>query len=101
MDGGAAAMDNQSLSRVLHDIADVLEIKGESFFRIRSYRLSAESVGSHGDDVADMIRRGTTWERSPASVRASRPSFASWSRRAAARTTTTCCPKFRGASSTS
>ena len=51
-------MDNQSLSRVLHDIADALEIKGESFFRIRSYRLSAESVGSHGDNVADMIRRG-------------------------------------------
>ena len=51
-------MDNQSLARVLQDIADVLEIKGESFFRIRSYRLSAESVGSHGDDVAEMIRRG-------------------------------------------
>ena len=51
-------MDNQSLSRVLHDVADALEIKGESFFRIRSYRLSAESVGSHGDDVAAMIRRG-------------------------------------------
>jgi DNA polymerase (family X) len=51
-------MDNQSLARVLQEIADVLEIKGESFFRIRSYRLSAESVGSHGEDVAEMIRRG-------------------------------------------
>ena len=51
-------MDNQSLARVLEDIANVLEIKGESFFRIRSYRLSAESVGSHGDDVAEMVRRG-------------------------------------------
>src|SRR5260221_9181782 len=51
-------MDNQSLARVLQDIADVLEIKGEGFFRIRSYRLSAESVGSHGEDVAEMIRRG-------------------------------------------
>jgi DNA polymerase (family 10) len=51
-------MDNQSLARVLQDIAGVLEIKGESFFRIRSYRLSAESVGSHGDDVAEMVRRG-------------------------------------------
>ena len=52
------AMDNASLARVLQDIAEALEIKGESFFRIRSYRLSAESVGSHGDDVAEMIRRG-------------------------------------------
>ena len=51
-------MDNETLSRVLHDIADVLEIKGESFFRIRSYRMSAESVGSHGEDVAEMVRRG-------------------------------------------
>jgi DNA polymerase (family 10) len=51
-------MDNQTLAGVLYDIADALEIKGESFFRIRSYRLSAESVGSHGDDVAEMIRRG-------------------------------------------
>ena len=51
-------MDNHALARVLHDIADVLEIKGESVFRIRSYRLSAESVQSHGHDVADMVRRG-------------------------------------------
>ena len=51
-------MDNASIARVLQDIAEALEIKGESFFRIRSYRLSAESVGSHGDDVAEMIRRG-------------------------------------------
>ena len=51
-------MDNATLARVLQDIADALEIKGESFFRIRSYRLSAESVGSHGEDVAEMIRRG-------------------------------------------
>jgi len=51
-------MDNASLARVLQDIAEALEIKGESFFRIRSYRLSAESVGSHGDDVAEMIRLG-------------------------------------------
>ena len=51
-------MDNHSLARVLHDIADALEIKGESFFRIRSYRLSAESIASHGQDVADMIRGG-------------------------------------------
>jgi DNA polymerase (family X) len=51
-------MDNASLARVLQDIAEALEIKGESFFRIRSYRLGAESVGSHGQDVAEMIRRG-------------------------------------------
>jgi DNA polymerase (family 10) len=51
-------MDNETLARVLHDIADALEIKGESFFRIRSYRLSAESIASHGDSVAEMVRKG-------------------------------------------
>ena len=51
-------MDNETLARVLHDIANALEIKGESFFRVRSYRLSGESIASHGDSVADMIRRG-------------------------------------------
>jgi DNA polymerase (family X) len=51
-------MDNQSLARVLTEIADALEIKGESGFRIRSYRMSGESVASHGEDVAAMIRRG-------------------------------------------
>ena len=51
-------MDNETLARVLHDVADALEIKGESFFRVRSYRLSGESVASHGGSVAEMIRRG-------------------------------------------
>jgi DNA polymerase (family 10) len=49
-------MDNQSLGRVLHDIADVLEIKSENSFRVRSYRMSAESVESFGESVADMVR---------------------------------------------
>ncbi len=51
-------MDNRSLGRVLHDIADVLEIKGENSFRVRSYRMSAESVESFGEPVADMVRSG-------------------------------------------
>ena len=51
-------MDNHSLARVLHEIADALEIKGDSVFRIRSYRLSAESVDTFGQEVAEMVRRG-------------------------------------------
>jgi DNA polymerase (family 10) len=51
-------MDNEKLAGILHDIANALEIKGESFFRVRSYRMSAESVASHGDSVAEMIRKG-------------------------------------------
>jgi DNA polymerase (family X) len=51
-------MDNRSLARVLHEIADMLEIKGENFFRVRSYRLAAESVEASDRGVAEMLRRG-------------------------------------------
>ena len=51
-------MDNETLAGVLHDIANALEIKGEGFFRVRSYRVSAESIASHGDSVAEMVRKG-------------------------------------------
>ena len=51
-------MDNLSLARCLHEIADILEIKGENTFRIRSYRLAAESVQSASQDVAQMVERG-------------------------------------------
>jgi DNA polymerase (family 10) len=51
-------MDNLTLARCLHEIADILEIKGENAFRIRSYRLAAESVQSASQDVAAMVRRG-------------------------------------------
>jgi DNA polymerase (family 10) len=58
-------MDNRSLGRVLHEIADALEIKGENAFRIRSYRMSAESVETWGGDVAEMVRRGESLRQIP------------------------------------
>jgi DNA polymerase (family 10) len=51
-------MDNRALGRVLHEIADLLELKGENPFRIRSYRVAAESVEASDRDVAGMLRRG-------------------------------------------
>src|SRR5688500_15727867 len=51
-------MDNLGLARCLHEIADILEIKGENSFRIRSYRLAAESVQSASQDVTRMVRLG-------------------------------------------
>jgi DNA polymerase (family 10) len=53
-----AAMDNLTLGKILHEIADILEIKGENSFRVRSYRMAAESVETQGRDVAEMVRRG-------------------------------------------
>jgi DNA polymerase (family 10) len=51
-------VDNRSLARFLHEIADLLEIKGENPFRIRSYRLAAESVEASDRDVAGLLARG-------------------------------------------
>jgi DNA polymerase (family 10) len=50
--------DNRQIARVFREIADLLEIKGENAFRIRSYRMGADSIESHGQDVAAMVRRG-------------------------------------------
>jgi DNA polymerase (family X) len=51
-------VDNRQIARVLHEIADLLDIKGEDSFRIRSYRLAAESLESYGQDVVEILRDG-------------------------------------------
>jgi len=53
-------MDNRSLGRVLHEIADMLEIKGENPFRVRSYRLAGESVEASDRDLTALLARGET-----------------------------------------
>ncbi len=51
-------MDNRRIAAVLGEIGDILDIKGENSFRIRSYRMAAESIENHGADVAEMVRKG-------------------------------------------
>jgi DNA polymerase (family 10) len=51
-------VENAALARCLDEIADILEIKGENSFRIRSYRLAAESLAHLGTEVAAMVREG-------------------------------------------
>ena len=50
--------DNRKIARVLREIADLLDIKGENSFRIRSYRMGADTIEAHGQDVAQMLERG-------------------------------------------
>ena len=48
-------MDNPGVARLLDQVADLLEIKGEANpFRIRSYRIAAEAVEAHGEPVGGM-----------------------------------------------
>jgi len=47
-------LDNQSIARLLAEIADLLEIKGENAFKIRAYRSAAETVAGHPVPVASL-----------------------------------------------
>ena len=58
-------VDNRQIGRVLHEIADLLDIKGDDAFRIRSYRMAAESVESCGHDIGEILRRGEALPRLP------------------------------------
>ncbi len=53
-------MANRDVARVLHEIADLLDVKGENVFRIRSYRIGGDALAAYGEDVADMLRRGVS-----------------------------------------
>ncbi len=46
-------MDNQAIGRVLAEIADLLEIKGENAFKIRAYRTAAETVATNPTALVD------------------------------------------------
>ncbi|MBI3492602.1 MAG: hypothetical protein HY047_12615, partial [Acidobacteria bacterium] len=45
-------MDNSSIARLLQEIADLLEIKGDNPFKIRAYRNAADIAGNHPHELA-------------------------------------------------
>ena len=47
-------MDNRQIARVLGEIGDLLEIKGDNAFKIRAYRTAADTLGAWPDAVARM-----------------------------------------------
>ena len=49
-------MENQEISRVLWETADLMEIAGEDSFRIRSYRNGATAVEGYPERIADILR---------------------------------------------
>ena len=51
-------MDSQRVVRILQNIADLLEIKGENPFRIRAYRRAAHSIEACGGRLPELHRRG-------------------------------------------
>jgi len=55
-------MRNLALARIFSDIADMLEIKEESIFRISAYRRAARAMESLTEDVAEVAARGALQE---------------------------------------
>lgn len=54
----ACGLDNVRIARVLGEIADLLEIKGENPFKIRAYRNGADIVANHPHDLASLDAAG-------------------------------------------
>ena len=54
----AGSLTNSRLAAVLSEIADLLEIKGESSFKVGAYRRAADSVARSGVEVARAYRDG-------------------------------------------
>ena len=50
--------DNTEVARVLQQVADILEFKNENPFKIRSYQMAAETIGSMGTPIADIATGG-------------------------------------------
>ena len=51
-------MDNPAIARILQEIADLLEIKGDNPFKIRAYRNGADIVANHPHDLASLDASG-------------------------------------------
>ncbi len=51
-------MKNQEVAKLLYDIADILEIKGEMTFKVIAYRRAAQTIESMSKDIEDVIAKG-------------------------------------------
>jgi len=49
-------MLNAPLSKLLSDMADLLELSGDNPFRIRAFRRAAETISTHPEDIAALPR---------------------------------------------
>ena len=78
-------MDNPAIARILREIADLLEIKGDNPFKIRAYRNGADIVANHPHELAPLDDAGAA--RDPGHRQGSR-------RDASARSPTPATPQF-------
>jgi DNA polymerase (family 10) len=51
-------MKNQMVAEVLYMIADLLDLKGEMFFKTRAYRVAAQMIDSLDEDIEQIANQG-------------------------------------------
>jgi DNA polymerase (family X) len=51
-------LDNTAIARILREVADLLEIKGENPFKIRAYRNGADIAGNHPHELSLLDEAG-------------------------------------------
>ncbi len=49
---------NAEIAQVFSNIADLLDIKGEDWYRVRAYRRAAEAIAQHPEDLATLWEEG-------------------------------------------
>jgi len=59
VEGLPERLDNEKVAEILEEIADMLEISGESLFKVNAYRRAAENIRNLGRNLHDMVRDGS------------------------------------------
>src|SRR5881394_2898177 len=54
----ACGLDNAAIARILREIADLLEIKGDNPFKIRAYRNGADIAANHPHELSRLDDTG-------------------------------------------
>lgn len=52
-------MKNQLVADTLYTIADLLDLKGELFFKTRAYRMAAQTIEALEEDIEKLVAQGT------------------------------------------
>ena len=50
-------MKNQLVADILYQIADLLDLKGENFFKTRAYRMAAQKIEVLEEDIGDLSKK--------------------------------------------
>ena len=50
-------MNNQHIAQIFYEIADLLDIKGDSFFKSRAYRIAAQKIETIDEDLNTLRKK--------------------------------------------